>query len=220
MAYYGKLIDFRYWSGVYDGWILREMLRNCGFEVDFCVEIAANSWIAILTGKMGGLLPRGFAAISPNSRFSEHGLKLFYSENRLHNPNRKNLSRTLPIFKINKINGNLVICYGFRFESLAALSLYTTSQVSDSAQLAAGSPETSVLPIHGQRQHHGGLSGRPKTRRAEPEIWPQGRIAHLDIFLTFDLTFNPNTHRHHHPPPANPILTHQRTSHITSYNTT
>ncbi|QIQ67635.1 hypothetical protein chumba_73 [Pseudomonas phage chumba] len=163
MAYYGKLIDFRYWSGVYDGWILREMLRNCGFEVDFCVEIAANSWIAILTGKMGGLLPRGFAAIFPNSRFSEHGLKLFYSENRLHNPNRKNLSRTLPIFKINKINGNLVICYGFRFESLAALSLYTTSQVSDSAQLAAGSPETSVLPIHGQRQHHGGLSGRAQN---------------------------------------------------------
>ena len=135
------------------------MLRNCGFEVDFLWEIAANSWIAILTGNSGGLLPRGFAAVFPNSQFSEHGLKLFYSENRLHNPNRKNLSRTLPIFKINKINGNLVICYGFRFESLAALSLYTTSQVSDSAQLAAGSPETSVLPNHGQRQHHGGLSG-------------------------------------------------------------
>lgn len=109
MEYYGKLIDFRYWFGVYDGCILREMLRNCWFEVDCCVEIAANSWIAILTGKMGGLLPRGFAAIFPNSRFSEHGLKLFYSENRLRNPNRKNLSRTLPIFKINKINGNLVI---------------------------------------------------------------------------------------------------------------
>uniref|UniRef100_A0AB39AHL2 Uncharacterized protein n=1 Tax=Pseudomonas phage vB_PaeM_HTN4 TaxID=3236645 RepID=A0AB39AHL2_9VIRU len=164
MVYFGKLIDFRYWSGMYDGWILREMLRNCGFEVDFCVEIAANSWIAILTGKMGGLLPRGLAANFPNSRFSEHGLKLFYSENRLRNPNRKNLSRTLPIFKINKINGNLVIRYGFRFESLAALSLYTTRQVSDSAQLAAGSPETSVLPIHGQRQHHGGLSGKVQNR--------------------------------------------------------
>ncbi|QGJ87211.1 hypothetical protein [Pseudomonas phage DRL-P1] len=75
------------------------MLRNCGFEAGFCVEIAANSWIAILTGKMGGLLPRGLAAKFPNSRFFEHGLKLFYSENRLHNPNRKNLSRTLPIFK-------------------------------------------------------------------------------------------------------------------------
>ncbi|AZV01638.1 hypothetical protein EPa61_22 [Pseudomonas phage EPa61] len=139
------------------------MLRNCGFEVDFLLEIAANSWIAILTGKMGGLLPRGFAAVFPNSRFSEHGLKLFYSENRLHNPNRKNLSRTLPIFKINKINGNLVICYGFRFESLAALSLYITRQVSDSAQLAAGSPEISVLPNHGPRQHHGGLSGRAQN---------------------------------------------------------
>lgn len=135
------------------------MLRNCGFEVGFRAGIAANSWIAILTGKMGGLLPRGLAAIFPNSRFSEHGLKLFYSENRLPNPNRKNLSRTLPIFKINKINGNLVICYGFRFESLAALSRYTTRRVSDSAQLAAGSPETSVLPNNGQRQHHGGLSG-------------------------------------------------------------
>ncbi|BBJ26747.1 hypothetical protein HWB18_gp47 [Pseudomonas phage R26] len=162
--YYGKLIDFRYWSGVYDGWILCEMLRNYGFEVDFLWEIAANSWIAILTGKMGGLLPRGLAAKFPNSRFFEHGLKLFYSENRLHNPNRKNLSRTLPIFKINKINGNLVIWNSLVFESLAALSLYTTRQVSDSAQLAAGSPKTSVLPIHGQRQHHGGLSGKVQNR--------------------------------------------------------
>ncbi|WKV20595.1 hypothetical protein PhageC_00040 [Pseudomonas phage C_MDJ-2023] len=162
-VYCGELIDFRYWSAVYDCWILREMLRNCGFEAGFCVEIAANSWIAILTGKMGGLLPRGFAAKFPNSRFSEHGLKLFYSENRLHNPNRKNLSRTLPIFKTNKINGNLVIWNSLVFESLAALSLYITRQVSDSAQLAAGSPETSVLPNHGQRQPHGGLSGRDQN---------------------------------------------------------
>ncbi|MFL9694684.1 hypothetical protein, partial [Aeromonas veronii] len=88
-----------------------------------------------------------------------HGLKLFYSENRLHNPNRKNLSRTLPIFKINEINSNLVIWYTLVFESLAALSLYISRQVSDSSPLAAGSPETSGLPINGSRQHHGGLSG-------------------------------------------------------------
>ncbi|XAQ57760.1 hypothetical protein [Pseudomonas phage vB_Pae_SG_WM_SEW_P16] len=40
---------------------------------------------------------------SPNGYFpvSEAAAKVYYSENRLHNPNRKNLSRTLPIFKIN-----------------------------------------------------------------------------------------------------------------------
>lgn len=91
---------------------------------------------------------------------SDAAAKLFYSENRLPNPNRKNLSRTLPIFKINKINSNLVIWYALVFESLAALGLYISRQVSDSSQLAAGSPETSGLPIHGSRQHHGGLSGR------------------------------------------------------------
>lgn len=136
------------------------MLRNRVFEVDFSWEIAANYRIAILRGNLGRLLPRGLAAKFLNFRFFEHGLKLYYSENRLHNPNRKNLSRTLPIFKINKINSNLVIWYTLVFESLAALSLYITRQVSDSAQLAAGSPETSGFPIHGSRQHHGGLSGK------------------------------------------------------------
>ncbi|WES82418.1 hypothetical protein SG1_13 [Pseudomonas phage SG1] len=136
------------------------MLRNCGFEVDFRSIIAASYWIAILSGKLGSLLPRGLAAEIPNFRFLKTRLKVFYSENRLHNPNRKNLSRTLPIFKINKINSNLVIWYSLGFESLAALSLYISRQVSDSSQLAAGSPETSGLPIHGSRQHHGGLSGR------------------------------------------------------------
>ncbi|XAG96923.1 hypothetical protein [Pseudomonas phage vB_Pae_SG_Moreira_PyoP2] len=40
---------------------------------------------------------------SPNGYFpvSEAAAKVYYSENRLPNPNRKNLSRTLPIFKIN-----------------------------------------------------------------------------------------------------------------------
>ncbi|BBJ26650.1 phage protein [Pseudomonas phage R12] len=136
------------------------MLRNCGFEVDFSWEIAASYWIAILRGNLGRLLPRGLAAKFLSFRFFEHGLKLYYSENRLHNPNRKNLSRTLPIFKINKINSNLVIWYTLAFESLAALSLYISRQVSDSSQLAAGSPETSGLPIHRSRQHHGGLSGK------------------------------------------------------------
>ncbi|MFL9598610.1 hypothetical protein, partial [Aeromonas veronii] len=91
---------------VYGGWILREMLRNCVFEVGFSWEIAANYCIAILRGNLGSLLPRGLAGQFPNLRFFEHVLKLFYSENRLHNPNRKNLSRTLPIFKINEINSN------------------------------------------------------------------------------------------------------------------
>ncbi|QIQ66575.1 hypothetical protein debbie_76 [Pseudomonas phage debbie] len=139
------------------------MLRNCVFEVVFSWEIAANYCIAILRGNLGSLLPRGLAGQFPNFRFFEHGLKLFYSENRLHNPNRKNLSRTLPIFKINKINGNLVIWYTLVFESLAALSLYISRQVSDSSPLAAGSPETSGLPIHGSRQHHGGLSGKDQN---------------------------------------------------------
>ncbi|QAU05256.1 hypothetical protein HWC01_gp78 [Pseudomonas phage vB_PaeM_SCUT-S1] len=209
------------------------MLRNCVFEVVFSWEIAANYCIAILSGNLGSLLPRGLAGQFPNFRFFEHGLKLFYSENRLHNPNRKNLSRTLPIFKINKINSNLVIWYTLVFESLAALSLYISRQVSDSSPLAAGSPETSGLPIHGSRQHHGGLSGKCQTRRTEPGIWAHDKIAQLDIFLTFDLTLLSNTHHHrrpptadsiltHHrrPPTADSILTHQRIARITSYNTT
>ncbi|QJQ38352.1 hypothetical protein [Pseudomonas phage Epa15] len=59
-----------------------------------------------------------------------------------------------------------------------------------------------------------------KTRRTEPEIWERDRIAQLDIFLTFDLTLNPNTHHHRRPPTADSILTHQRIARITSYNTT
>ncbi|WKV23328.1 hypothetical protein APTCPA18_CDS78 [Pseudomonas phage APTC-PA18] len=51
---------------------------------------------------------KGFNGYFP---VSDAAAKLFYSENRLPNPNRKNLSRTLPIFKINKINSNLVIWY-------------------------------------------------------------------------------------------------------------
>ncbi|XAG96924.1 hypothetical protein [Pseudomonas phage vB_Pae_SG_Moreira_PyoP2] len=38
--------------------------------------------------------------------------------------------------------------------------MYTSRQVSDSSQFAAGSPETSGLPIHESRQRHGGLSGK------------------------------------------------------------
>ncbi|WOZ54310.1 hypothetical protein SZSBPVYA_CDS0084 [Pseudomonas phage PBJ] len=92
----------------------------------------------------------------------------------------------------------MVIWYTLVFESLAALSLYTSRQVSDSSQLAAGSPETSGLPIHGSRQHHGGLSG--KCQNSTNGTGNLGARQNSSAGHISNIRFN--TQPKHSPPPS------------------